>query len=97
MGNIEDDSLRENILVYYQQTLPNLADDEGFSNSYQLKLLDFEVDKSNISINDFLNSTKAKSLLQLSTNNLGNTLDDYDSAVKRANVIIRQIDNEIRQ
>jgi hypothetical protein len=95
MGNIGNDSLRENILVYYQQTIPNLARNEEFANMLQQKLLDFEIEKSNISINDWLANPKTKSFLQLSTNNLGNSLDSYDLATRQAKHLITQIDKEI--
>ena len=49
--NIENDS-RENILVYYQQTIPGLSRNEEFANMLQQKLLDFEIEKSNISIKE---------------------------------------------
>lgn len=95
LGNIENDSLRENILVYYQQLLPGMSDDENFGNGMQQKLLEFEIDHSTLGKNDFLAIGKTKALLQLSANNLGNTLDDYDSAMSRAKLIIKQINKEI--
>jgi hypothetical protein len=95
LGNIGNDSLKQDILVYYQQTAPNMSYDETFVNDLQQKLLDFEIDKSNISINEFLVTAKAKSLLQLLTNNLGNSLDDYDHTIALAKTIIGEIDKEI--
>src|SRR5882757_6144912 len=48
IGNIENDSLREFILVYYQQTMPNITDNEQVGNEFQQKLLDYEIDKGDI-------------------------------------------------
>ena len=96
VGNIGDDSIRENILVYYQQTIPSLARNEEFANMLQQKLLDFEIEKSNISINDWLANPKTKSFLQLCTNNLGNSLDSYDLATRQAKHLITQIDKELQ-
>jgi len=95
VGYIGNDSLRENILVYYQQTIPGLARNEEFANMLQQKLLDFEIEKSNISINDWLANPKTKSFLQLATNNLGNSLDSYDLATQQAKRLITQIDKEL--
>jgi hypothetical protein len=96
IGNIANDSLRENILVYYQQTIPELGRNEEFANMLQQKLLDFEIEKSNISINDWLANPKTKSFLELSTNNLGNSLDSYDLAIRQAQHLITQIDNDLQ-
>jgi hypothetical protein len=95
IGNIENDSLKENILVYYQQTMPGITDYEEMGNGLQQKLLDFEVEKSNLSINDFLVIPKVRSLLQLSIHNLTNSIDIYDSATTQAKKIITQIDKEL--
>lgn len=95
LGNIDNDRLREDILVYYQQTVPNLARNEEFANMLQQKLLDFQIEKSDIPINDWLSNPKTKSYLQLATNNLGNSLDSYDLAAKQAKNIIDQINKEL--
>jgi hypothetical protein len=95
MENIEDDSLKQNILIYYQQTMSNLTDDENIGNDFQLKLLDWEIEKSDISINLFLGTAKARSLLQLSAHNLRNTLELYDTAVTQATKLIHRIDNQL--
>ena len=95
IGNIEDDNLKQNILIYYQQTMPNMGDNEGVGNQFQEKLLAYEIDRSDLSINDFLFTPKARSFLQLSVHNLGNTIDSYDSAMIQANKMIKQIDTEL--
>src|SRR5215831_19335011 len=40
LETIEDDSLKQNILGYFQQATPDLAITENFINSMQLKILD---------------------------------------------------------
>jgi hypothetical protein len=95
LGHIEEDSLRQNILMYYQQLLPDLIYNEGFVNNLEQQMLDFELDKANLPVNDFLDMPKTRGLLQLTTNNMGNSLDRYDTAIGKARVIIKQIDQEI--
>jgi hypothetical protein len=92
LGNMENDSLREAILIYYQQTAPNLAYHEGLANMLQQRLLDYQIDKSDVSINDFLAATKAKALLQISSENLHQSLDAYDRSINQVKTIIKQID-----
>jgi hypothetical protein len=95
LGNIENDSLRETILVYYQQLLPGVGDDENFGNGMQQKLLDFEIENATLPKNKFLAIGKTKAMLQLTANNLGNTVDMYDTTISQARRILKQIDKEI--
>jgi len=95
LGNIENDSLRENILVYYQQLLPGVSDDENFGNGMQQKMLDYEIDNSTLSKNKLLAIGKTKALLHITAGNLLNTLYMYDSSMSQAKRIIKQIDKEI--
>ncbi len=37
VGTIENDKLKNNILIYYQQTIPNLISEATFMNNEQLK------------------------------------------------------------
>jgi len=96
LGLIEEDSLRQNMLIYYQQLLPDILYNEGFVNQVEKQMLDFELDKSDLPINDFLYLPKTRGLLQLTTHNMGISLDRYDSAIAKATVIIKQIDKETR-
>jgi hypothetical protein len=93
---IGDDSLRQNILTYYQQQESDIISNESFVNQVEKQLLDFELDKNSLPVNDFLDLPKTRGLLQLITNNMGNSLDRYDSAMSKAKVIVKQIDKEIR-
>jgi len=96
IGNIEDDSLREAILVYYQQTVPAISDHETIVNKLQEKLLDYQIDNSNISINEFLAMTKTKGILQLSMENLNFSTGLYANAMKQAASLISSIDNHTK-
>jgi hypothetical protein len=58
----------------------------------QQRLLDYQIDKSDVSINDFLAATKAKALLQISSENLHQSLDAYDRSINQVKTIIKQID-----
>lgn len=92
---IEEDSLRQNILVYYQQLLPAISYNENFVNQLEQQLLDFNIDKSNLPENDFLDLPKTRTLLQFTVNSIINCAGRYDTAVRKIDVIIKQIDHEI--
>jgi hypothetical protein len=98
IGNIENDSLKQRILVFYEQTIPHLNYGENFVNSLQIKILDLQVDKSDaMSIKDFVASTKVKDLLSFATQNFQyniNGPDGYNDAIKQAQGIIAEIDKE---
>jgi hypothetical protein len=92
IGTIEDDSLKQAILVYYQQTMPDLVDDEGIANSFQSQILDLEVSKRDeMSMRDLARSFKMQALLEFATGNLEGVIRDYDSARLQARKIIAMI------
>lgn len=92
MGTIENDSLKEDILVFYQQTIPDLVYAENYVNSLQLKILDFRVDKGeNISLKGLILSEKARSLLELAVHNFEVNIREYEKALKQVRQIIHEI------
>ena len=92
---ISNDSLKEKILFYYQQTISKLTDLEVFLNSWQLKILDFDVNKGEkLPIKDFVTTDKMKSLLGLGLYNFKNSIHNYNETIKQAKEIISQIDSE---
>ncbi|MFI5154643.1 MAG: hypothetical protein ACHQEM_00565 [Chitinophagales bacterium] len=95
IGNIKNDSLKQNILVFYQQTVPGLVYGENFVNGLQLKILDLQMDKMDHgTIRDFVGSGKVRALFGLGAYNFEGNLEDYDRAISQARTIIAQIDAE---
>jgi len=95
IGTIENDSLKQSILVYYQQTIPAVDDVEGVVNSFQTSILNMEVDKNDkLPIKDLLKSFKMYARLQFVTINLKGELEAYATAQKQAARIISMIDQE---
>jgi hypothetical protein len=92
LGNIEDDSLREAILVYYQRTAPDIIEHEGLVNKLQEKILDYQIDKTDIPINEFVAITKVKGMLQIATQNTQHSLYLYEKSIKQVKKIIGLID-----
>ena len=43
IGSIDDDSLRQAILLYYQQTVPAVNDEEEVVNTFQTRLMEAEI------------------------------------------------------
>jgi len=94
IGNIENDSLKMNILVFYQQTLPNVGYSESYINSLQTKIMDFQIERdSRQSLGDFARSDKMLSLYNLGRHNFQVSIGDYTTAIALANKIIGQIES----
>ena len=94
IGLIEDDSLKQLLLVYYEQTIPDLVYGEGFVNSLQEKLLDASAGKDEkMSIQDLIRTGKILGLLQISDNNFRNNMRAYDDMLSQAIKIVAMIGN----
>lgn len=98
-GKIEtilNNNLKQKILLYYQQTITKITDLEDFLNSWQLKILDFEINKDEkLPIKVFVTSDKLKGLLSLGSHNFENNIGNYNDAIKQSKDIITEIDVEI--
>jgi hypothetical protein len=94
MGTIENDSLKENILVFYEQKMSELEYDETFVNGLQSKILDLQFDKSDKLVKDLVTSPKMKSLLNITIQNFENNINQYNDVAAFAKRIIAQIDGE---
>lgn len=97
IGTIENDSLKNNILVYYQQTIPNLIAEANFLNSEQMKILNAgqdAMDKS--SLYQFLTTKKTHSMYYFLEYNFRASITDYENTITQANNIIKQI-NELSE
>lgn len=93
LETIENDNLKENILVFYQQTLPKLISSEDYVNSLQLKILDLDIDKDNkMPIAEFVRTEKMQGLFGLGSHNFKVTVQYYDEAIKQAKEIISEIE-----
>jgi hypothetical protein len=93
IGTIENDSLKQNILVYYQQMLPDIGDFEETVNSFQTRALQMEVDKNDKqSMNDLAKTFKMQALLQFATQNIRRDIESYNKAQHQAEKIITLID-----
>lgn len=98
IGTIESDSLKQSILVYYQQTIPGIDDLEGVVNSFQSKIIDMEVSKKDKeSMASVAKTFKMQALLQFATENLDGIIRTYDSAQLDAKKIIVMIDKYPRR
>ncbi|MDN5288167.1 MAG: hypothetical protein JWR38_4441 [Mucilaginibacter sp.] len=96
IGTIENDELKQNILTYYQQTAPALADGEELVNSLELKMLDQQMDQldnqDQHNIRSFVTHGKIKGLLIVVSYNLKVNIGKYNDALTQAKKIITQID-----
>ncbi len=96
IGTIENDSLKENILVFYEQTIPDLNYGENFVNNLQVKIQDLSFENSDkMSPKQFAATPKINSLFWLALNNFDVNKRGYEKAAVHAQKIIDQIKNEI--
>lgn len=93
MGTIESDSLRQAILLYYQQTIPGVNDLEEVVNSFQTRLMEAEVNKSDgESLRVLAKTFKVRALLEFNQDNLGPAIKSYTEAQNEARRIIKMVD-----
>jgi len=93
IGTIENDSLKQLILIYYQQTMTGVQDDESFVNAFETKMLDIMVDRDYSStLRDLAKNFKMRASLEIVDLNLKGAINAYDSAIQQAKRIIAMID-----
>ena len=95
IGMIENDSLRENILAFYEQTIPDLVYGENFVNNLQTKIQELSFESSGkTSQQEFAATPKIQLLLWLTTHNFDVNMKGYQKAADHAKKIVDQIKNE---
>jgi hypothetical protein len=97
MGLIENDSLKQRILTFYQQTIPNLVYGEEFVNSIQSKILDLQVNnEEKVSIKEFIKSPKLGAWFSMGSQNLKNNIGAYNDAIQKAKNIVKEIEKGLK-
>jgi hypothetical protein len=93
IGAIGNDSLKQSILRYYQQSLLGVQDIEVLVNSLQTKIMDVELDNNNkLGGRELLKSFKMQTLLKLLKENLEAESNTYSDAQEQAKKIISMMD-----
>jgi hypothetical protein len=97
IGTIENDSLKQAILAYYQQTIPAVNDIEDIVNKLQDRLMDAQFTKDEkMSIRAFAKSFKARAYVEITVENLGPAIQTYADAEAKAKDIIHKIDSYLK-
>ncbi|MDF2188132.1 hypothetical protein [Paraflavitalea sp. CAU 1676] len=95
IGSIEDEHLKQTILEYYQQNIPDINYGENYVNSVQVKIIDLAIDRNDAtSLTAFASTRRMRSLLMLASQNFQVNIRAYEAAVKKAKDIITFIDQE---
>lgn len=95
IGTIENDTLKQDILAYYQQTIPDLQYGENYVNSLQLKIMDLAIDRMDeMSVRDFVTTRKMQVLFRHGAYNFEMNINAYDKAREQIKRIITEIDKE---
>jgi hypothetical protein len=95
IGSIENDTLKANILAYFQQMVPRLVFAENYVNALQQKILDQVVDKNEQTrLMEFISTNKMRSLLSLGMHNFEVNIGEYETAIKQAKEIVAGIEKE---
>ncbi|CAN5744175.1 hypothetical protein BH10BAC2_BH10BAC2_45920 [soil metagenome] len=98
IGTIENDKLKNNILTYYQQTIPNLIIEANFMNNEQMKILNAgQNDMGNLTLNNFLITKKMHSMYYFLEYNFRAGTRNYENTISQANNIILQINQQITE
>jgi hypothetical protein len=93
IGSIEEDSLKQAILLYYQQTIPAVNDEEEIVNSFQVRLMEAEINRNEAqSMRVLAKSFKVRALLEFTRQNIGPAIQEYSDAEGQAKRIINLID-----
>ena len=96
IGTIENDKLKNNILTYYQQTIPNLITEANFMNSEQMKILNAgQNEMGDLSLNNFLVTKKMHSMFYFLEYNFRAGTSNYEKTIKEANEIILEVGEEV--
>ena len=96
IGTIENDSLKELILVFYEQTIKELNYGESFVNNLQVKIQELSFENGDtISRQQFAATHKIQALLWLTANNFDGNMKAYGKTVDDAKRIITKIKNEL--
>jgi len=96
IGTIENDKLKNKILAYYQQTLPNLITEANFMNNEQIKILNAgQNDMGDLSLNNFLITKKMHSMYYFLEYNFRAGAVNYEKTISQANEIILDIKKEL--
>lgn len=93
INTIENQDLRNNILSYYQQTIPQIALFEGTYEKLTSRYVDLLMEGDE-DINAALLKKKTKIMLSGLHNFIKNNTKSYDNAIKEAKEIINEIDNK---
>jgi|ERR1700761_2287454 len=100
MQTIENDSLRNDILEFYQSNIPFLDFSENGFNANQTRLEDLIInapdDKNGkpADVPKLLTTQKAKAIFEFSISYADDLLNKYELAMKQANKIIAEIDKK---
>jgi len=97
IGTIEDDNLKQDILEYYQQIIPDVAYGESYVNELQSKILNQDINKEDkMTMSEFTATGKMQGLLGLGIQNFEVNLDAYNNAIKHAKKVVVEIDKAIK-
>lgn len=95
INTIENQNIRNKILSYYQQTIPEIAFVEGAYEKLSAKYIDLLLNgKEDEDINTTILKKKTKIILSGISNFTRDSQKDYENAIKQAREIIKEIDKE---
>lgn len=97
IGNITNEDLKQRILVFYEQTLPDLTYGENYVNGLEDKMLNWQIDQNGkLSVSELVMTPKMKSLFNIGVYNCGVNVAAYSTAIGQARKIMTEIDQEIK-
>jgi len=98
IGTIENDDLKNKILAYYQQTIPNLVARANFVNTEHTKILDVTRNEiGNLSLNEFLTTKKVQMMYRFLEFNYSAAATNYTETLNQVNEMMAEIDREAKE
>ncbi len=96
IGTIENDSLKNAILFYFQQTLPNLNYDVSIITSYQMESLrNYQNSPEAMNVKDYYNSRQSTSMLLNLGYSYKQSITTFENVINETKKIITYIDKEV--
>jgi hypothetical protein len=98
IGNIENEELKQLIVEYYQQSVPNINDADKIYLDFVLKIIEFNIENAGQKEMMSYANPQLKERLKFAILIGKGNVENYDEqCIKKAKMIIKGIDNELQK
>lgn len=98
IGNIENEELKQLIVEYYQQTIPNINEADKVYRDFVLKIIEFNIENAGQKEKMSYTNPQLKERLKFAVMMGKGNVENYDEqCIKKAKKIIKDIDVELQK